>query len=85
MAALGFAETLLADSRVPVPPALVLDVGMIHDRGWAVVEANAAWGAGIYGCEPDKVLVALARASVRRDAVSPEDAPWVRALAIVEE
>jgi hypothetical protein len=51
-AALTFAHTLLAEPQVAVPPAFVLDVGIIAGRGWAVVEANSAWGAGIYGCDP---------------------------------
>lgn len=38
----------------------VLDVGIIENRGWAVVEANPAFGAGIYGCDPEKVLKVVA-------------------------
>ena len=66
-----YAEEVLAE--VPVPPATVLDVGRIHDRGWAVVEANAAWGAGLYGCDPEEVLKVLAR-SCRTTAA---DRDWV--------
>ena len=43
---------LLADPAVRVPPAIAIDVGKIRDQGWAVIEANAAWAAGIYGCNP---------------------------------
>jgi ATP-grasp domain-containing protein len=60
-AALAFAHTLLADVQVAMPPAFVLDVGVISGRGWAVVEANSAWGAGIYGCEAAQVLQVLRR------------------------
>jgi hypothetical protein len=28
---------------------VVLDVGHIEERGWAVVEANQAYASGIYG------------------------------------
>ncbi len=35
---------------------VVVDVGIIHDFGWAVVEANPAFGSGIYGCDAEKVL-----------------------------
>lgn len=53
-----FAEEVLA--TVETPRAIVIDVGMMRDvfgnEVWAVVEANAAWGSGIYGCDPDKVL-----------------------------
>jgi hypothetical protein len=64
-----FATTVLRDSRAALPPAVVLDVGTIRDEGWAVVEANAAWGSGIYGCDPDQVLRVVQRACVRQDGV----------------
>ncbi|WP_433475641.1 ATP-grasp domain-containing protein [Spirillospora sp. CA-142024] len=63
--------------EVPVPPGTVLDVGRIHDRGWAVVEANAAWGAGLYGCDPEQVLRVLARACLDRRHIAPDDRDWV--------
>lgn len=55
----SFLESLLADQRVELPRAIVIDVGMIEGRGWAVVELNAAWGSGTYGCDPDAVLDVL--------------------------
>jgi hypothetical protein len=57
--ALGFLRSVLADLRVDLPRAAVLDVGVIAGRGWAVVEQNAAWGSGIYGCDPEQVLEVL--------------------------
>ncbi|MEM9541455.1 MAG: ATP-grasp domain-containing protein [Cyanobacteria bacterium P01_E01_bin.42] len=54
-----FVAKLLADSRVELPRSACLDVGIIRDRGWAVVEQNAVWGAGIYGCDPVEVLRVL--------------------------
>jgi hypothetical protein len=73
----AWTSEVLSDGSVRVPPALVLDVGVIQGRGWAVVEANPAWAAGIYGCDPDTVLPVLARSCVRRDHVGPSDSPWV--------
>ena len=55
----SFVKQILADPRVDLPRTAVLDVGMIAGRGWAVVEQNAAWGAGIYGCDPVEVLAVL--------------------------
>lgn len=46
------------------PQSEVIDVGQIRGRGWAVVEANAAWGSGIYGCDPDAVLEVLRGATI---------------------
>jgi hypothetical protein len=60
-----FAERVLRDVRITIPRAIVLDVGLIVDRGWAVVEANAAWGSGIYGCDPESVLDVIEHATKR--------------------
>lgn len=46
-----------------LPRAVVVDVGLIAGRGWAVIEFNAAWGAGLNGCDPEKVLPAVVAAS----------------------
>ncbi len=54
-----FVETLLADKRVELPRAVVMDVGVIAGRGWAVIELNAAWGSGVFGCDPVEVLEVL--------------------------
>lgn len=76
--ALGFAAALLGDPAVEVPAAVVVDVGRIQGRGWAVVEANAAWASGLCGADPLEVLGVLRRASVPRDALSEEDLRWAR-------
>lgn len=63
-AAASFVSTILADDRVKLPRSAVVDVGVIARRGWAVVEQNAAWGSGIYGCDPVRVLEVLRHAAV---------------------
>lgn len=63
----AFAEKVLSDERVEMPRAIVLDVGTIVGKGWAVVEANAAWGSGVYGCDPDAVLSVVENATVGCD------------------
>lgn len=45
-----------------LPRALVIDLGLIEDRGWAVVEFNPAWCSGILSADPDRVLDVLSRA-----------------------
>lgn len=60
-----FVMNLLSDQTVELPEAIVLDVGFIRDRGWACVELNAAWGSGIYACDPGQVLRVLER-SIRQ-------------------
>jgi hypothetical protein len=59
-----FVETILSDDRIEIPQATVIDVGVIYGRGWAIVEQNAAWGSGLYGCDPIRVLEVLRYASV---------------------
>jgi ATP-grasp domain, R2K clade family 2 len=71
-----FLQTLLADPAVQIPPAIVIDIGKIRGRGWAVIEANAAWAAGIYGCDPFRILPVLARTCVSRSDLSADDARW---------
>jgi hypothetical protein len=74
---LRFCRTLASDRAVRWPPAFTLDVGVIADRGWAVVEANPVWSSGLYGCEPAAVLPVLRRACLRRDDLTEEDWRWV--------
>jgi hypothetical protein len=57
-----FCKSVLLESAVSIPEAVVLDVGMIRNHGWAVVECNAAFASGIYGCDPVAVLPVLRRA-----------------------
>lgn len=64
-ALLIFINALLADERVDLPDACVVDAGMLAGGMWACVEQNAAWGAGIYGCDPARVLEVLRHASIK--------------------
>ncbi|MGV9677346.1 ATP-grasp domain-containing protein [Nocardia sp. NPDC003482] len=62
--------------EVPLPPSLVVDIGLIENRGWAVVEANTPYGSGLYGCDPHRVLEVLARGCIPRKSLSDNDAHW---------
>lgn len=73
----AFCETLLADDSAPIPPACVIDVGRIHGRGWAVVEANPAYGSGIYGCDPRKALEVVNRTTIHADGIQVIDEKWI--------
>jgi hypothetical protein len=77
----AFAHSVLQDSAVVLPPAIALDIGQIQGKGWAVVEANAAWGSGIYGCDPSAVLKVITRACVKFGELSAPDKQWVLAIA----
>ena len=75
-AAIDFIQLILEDESVSMPPAFVLDVGEIKGRGWAVVEANPAWAAGIYGCDPIEILPVLQRSCIATDNLSEKDTQW---------
>jgi hypothetical protein len=74
--ALGFAEQVLGCRESSLPPAVVLDVGQIRGKGWAVVEANPAWGSGLYGCAPASVLRVVERACLCRSRLDEGDRRW---------
>lgn len=46
-----------------VAPTYILDVGIVEGNGWVVVEANATWGGGLNGCDPDAMARCLEHAS----------------------
>jgi len=62
-AAKRFCESVLVDNSVEIPDAIVVDVGIMADFGWAVIESNAAFSSGIYGCDAEQVLAVLRRAA----------------------
>ena len=68
--AADFVSAVLEETGMVCPAAL--DVGWT-ERGWAVIEANDAWGAGLNGCDASAVLPALAAATRvhRLDRVPP--------------
>jgi len=57
----GFIHSFLQEESLP--PTCVIDVGFVAGRGWAIVEANASWGAGLNGCDARRVLPAIASAT----------------------
>jgi hypothetical protein len=67
-AAIQFCQQFMADPMVSMPDAAVVDVGIIENCGWAVVECNAAWASGTYGCDPLEVLRVLRRACGQKSA-----------------
>ncbi|HEY1049756.1 MAG TPA: ATP-grasp domain-containing protein [Prosthecobacter sp.] len=75
----SFARTVLADSRISLPPACTLDIGHLSDGRWAIIEANPCWGAGLYGCDPGMILEILPAAVIRRTSLLPAHMPWVSA------
>lgn len=77
--AIAFAQHPVTTPGVSVPPGMVLDIGRIEHKGWAVVEANPAWGAGLYGCEPQPVLEILQSVCRPLSRVAKHERVWVAA------
>lgn len=75
--ALEFANQVLQDSSVDIPPACTLDVGRSDSGEWSVIEANPCWGAGLYGCDPLEVLLTIGSAICLKDKLSSTDTRWV--------
>lgn len=57
----NFVHTVVA--AVPLPKAVVMDVGIDANGSPTLIEFNAAWGAGLNGCDPELVLPAILAAS----------------------
>jgi hypothetical protein len=75
--AFHWCSEMIADASVQIPPSVALDIGRMENRGWAVVEANAAWASGIYRCDPARVLPVVARACLKSGDVADEEKRWV--------
>jgi hypothetical protein len=60
-AARTLATAAARESGVPSP--CVIDVGLTRNRGWLVIEANAAWGAGLNGCDAACAARCIAQAT----------------------
>ncbi|MGW6914262.1 ATP-grasp domain-containing protein [Kitasatospora sp. NPDC054939] len=81
--ALGFAAEVLSSFARSLPSAVVVDVGMLDDGSWCVVEANTAWAAGGYACDPDAVLDVVLRGAAPADRLAEADRRFCRALPFV--
>ena len=61
-----------------LPPAFVVDIGILEDGSWAIVEFNPAWCSGILGADVSKVFIAIQRSARWLAEVKPEDQKWRR-------
>ena len=47
-----------------LPKSYVLDIGYNKANGWFIIEFNASWGAGLNGCQAEKVIECIRTATV---------------------
>lgn len=60
------AQLATAIAALPaVPRTCVIDTCLIRGRGWAFLEANATWGAGLNGCDPTAAVPCIAAATTK--------------------
>jgi hypothetical protein len=74
----AFCERLVDRMPDALPPAFVVDVGVLEDGRWAVVEFNPAWCSGILGADVDSVLRVIERAAMSLGDSSVADQRWMR-------
>lgn len=74
----AFCERLSNKMPAALPPAYVVDVGVLEDGRWAVVEFNPAWCSGILGADVQSVLNVIERAAMYAGSATPDDHRWTR-------
>jgi hypothetical protein len=57
-----FLQGFLTENKDKLVKTLVIDAGYFEDKGWGIIEANASWGAGLNGCEPEGGALCIAQA-----------------------
>lgn len=66
-----FASTVLAELAGSVPASFVLDVALLADDSWVVLEANPTWCSAQYGADLGAVIDSLFAA-----CSTPAGSPW---------
>ena len=61
-----------------LPPAFVVDNGVLEDGRWAIVEFNPAWCSGLLGTHVAGALQTIERAAMWNEDLSRGDAAWIR-------
>ena len=74
----AFCQRLTSQMPGLLPPAYVLDIGVLEDGRWAVVEFNPAWCSGILGADVAGVLGVVERAALWNRTATPADQWWAR-------
>jgi len=61
----SFLDEFLADKTIELPEAVVIDVGYISNKGWALIEANPVWSSGVYACDPKRIIETIVKSCVK--------------------
>ncbi|WP_407845911.1 ATP-grasp domain-containing protein [Chryseobacterium sp. KCF3-3] len=60
-----FFESFIQKYSSTLPVAIVLDFGIIKEKGWALIEANPAWCSGLYACDAEKALEVIVNSCIK--------------------
>ncbi|PQA97150.1 hypothetical protein B0A69_03675 [Chryseobacterium shigense] len=60
-----FFDSFIRKYASTLPAAIVLDFGVIKEKGWALIEANPAWCSGLYACDAEKALEVIVESCVK--------------------
>ena len=74
----SFCGRLIERMGDALPPAFVVDIGVVDDGGWAVVEFNPAWCSGILGADVEGALIAIRRSARWAMRSTAADRRWIR-------
>ena len=74
----GFCRRLTDAMSHSLPPAFVVDVGVLEDGRWAVVEFNPAWCSGILGADVRGALRVIERSALFWAEATADDRRWSR-------
>lgn len=59
-----FVQDFLQQNTLELPNTYVVDLGFNAKISWFIIEFNAAWGAGLNGCSPTKILPCIREATI---------------------
>jgi hypothetical protein len=62
--ATAFASKFMEAYKNSLPNVVVVDIAFSEQTGWFVLEFNACWGAGLNGCNPEKVMDCIVGATI---------------------
>lgn len=72
-----FCQSILDDNAVTLPQSTVIDIGIIKDEGWAIVEANPTFASGIYQADPARILDCIEKSCIPKLTVTDKMQTWV--------
>jgi len=61
---LVFLQAFIDENKQYLPGVVVIDIAYSSKTGWFVLEFNACWGAGLNGCNADKVIDCIIGATI---------------------